>query len=452
MRSRIWLEVRAALRLTFPLAAAQVAQAANGFVDTVMMGWLGQDVLAAGGIAATTFMTLLITATGVVTGISPLVAEAHGSGRTGRIQRLSEQGFWLAALLSLPAMLLLAQMRTVMPYLGQSSALASQAQPYLDILLWGFFPALAFAMLKDVVSSLSQPQPVMVIVIAGTGFNAIANYALGFGHWGLPGLGLVGLAWASAVSFWLMLMALMLYARYQRRLKAYCLLQRWRWGNLAMLRELIWLGVPIGISFALETSLFAAVTYLMGALGQDVLAAHQIVFQTIAVIFMVPLGLSYATTIRVGQWNGQQDPAGVRRAAYVSMVLGGGFMVVAALLLLLFPRAAIALFLDVDHPDNAAVVSLAVSMFAIAALSQILDGVQTAAAGALRGLKDTRVPMVLSFLAFWGVGLASGYILGFGLGLGGVGLWLGQAIGVGTAAILFIWRFCRLLGTSLDSL
>lgn len=247
-----------------------------------------------------------------------------------------------------------------------------------------------------------------------------------------------------------MLMALMLYARCQRQLRAYCLLQRWRWGNLAMLRELIWLGVPIGISFALETSLFAAVTYLMGALGQDVLAAHQIVFQTIAVIFMVPLGLSYATTIRVGQWNGQQDQAGVRRAAYISMVLGGSFMVVAALALLLFPRAAIALFLDVDQPSNAGVVSLAVSMFAVAALSQILDGVQTAAAGALRGLKDTQVPMVLSFLAFWGVGLASGYVLGFGLGLGGVGLWLGQATGVGTAAILFIWRFCQLLETPLN--
>jgi multidrug resistance protein, MATE family len=183
----------------------------------------------------------------------------------------------------------------------------------------------------------------------------------------------------------------------------------------------------------------------MGLLGTEILAAHLIVFQTIAVIFMVPLGMSFATTIRVGQWNGQNNPDGVRRAAYISIWLGAIFMTVMAVVLLIFSRQVISLYLDINNQANQQVVSLATSMFAVAAISQILDGVQTTAAGALRGLKDTQVPMLLSFIAFWVFGLFSGYFLGFHLGLDGVGLWIGQAIGVGTSAGVFIWRLHRLI-------
>jgi multidrug resistance protein, MATE family len=438
-------EIRAALRLTFPLAGAQVAQAATSFVDTVMMGWLGQDTLAAGGLSATSFITLLVTATGVITGISPLAAEAYGAANPNRIRQLTRNGLWLSLLLSLPIMVLLWYLAGLMVYLGQEPRIALLARPYLTVILWGFFPALAFALLKDVVSALSHPQPVMVIVVVGTGFNALGNYALGFGHFGLPPLGLSGIALTSVVANWAMFGCLVMYLLRHRTLKAYRLFQSLLRVEPQVLRELVWIGLPIGVSFALEIGLFTVTTYLMGALGPEVLAAHQVVFQTIAVIFMVPLGMSYATTIRVGQWNGQQDPTGVRRAAYVGIGLGGFFMSLMALLLLLFPHSTIGLFLDLGNPNNAGVISLATSMFAVAAVSQVLDGVQTTAAGALRGLKDTRVPMVLSFLAFWGVGLGSGYTLGFWVGLGGIGLWLGQAIGVACAAILFGWRLGRLV-------
>ncbi len=177
----------------------------------------------------------------------------------------------------------------------------------------------------------------------------------------------------------------------------------------------------------------------MGILGTDILAAHQIVFQTIAVIFMIPLGMSFATTIRVGQWIGQQNIDGVKRSVYVSMWLGGLFMAVMAITLLLFPRHIIALYLDIDNPENKSAIALATSMLSSAAISQILDGVQTTAAGALRGLQDT--------LAFWAVGLVSGYLLGFRLGFGGVGLWWGQLIGVAVAAGLFVWRLQRLISS-----
>ncbi|HEY9877549.1 MAG TPA: MATE family efflux transporter, partial [Leptolyngbyaceae cyanobacterium] len=405
-RPTVRTEIREFLRLMVPLSSAHVAQAATGFVDTVMMGWLGQTELAAGGLAAMTFTTFLITTTGIITGISPLVAEAFGAGHHPRIQQLARQGLWLALLIALPVMLLLGHFDSVMRHLGQSELTLTTAQSYLDVMVWGFLPALAFAVLRNVVSALSQPRPVMVIVIAGTVLNGVGNYLFGFGHLGLPALGLPGIALSSALCNWLMLACLLIYIFKHPELKTYRLFHGWRLEPL-VLRELVWLGLPIGVSFALEVGLFTITTYLMGALGTEVLAAHQIVFQTIAVIFMVPLGMSDATTIRVGQWNGRQDPSGVRRAAYVGMGLGGSFMTLMALVLLLFPQGAIALFLDIQNPDNAQVISLAISMFGIAALSQILDGVQTTAAGALRGLKDTRIPMVLSLLAFWGMGLGS---------------------------------------------
>jgi multidrug resistance protein, MATE family len=433
-------EIRDSLQLTIPLASAQVAQAATGFIDVMMMGWLGQATLAGGGLAATTFTTLLVLSTGVLVGMSPLLAEAHGANQRSRIQHLAFQGLWLVALIGLPVMVLFSHIDEVMLHLGQSPTLVTLAKPYLEIMVWGVLPALLFSLLKTIVSALGQPRPIMGIVILGTVLNAVGNYCLGLGHGGLPRLGLTGIAWASVLSQWAMVLCLGAYVLWHPQLRRYQLLRRWDALDPVLLREMLWIGVPIAISFGVEIGLFSITTYLMGALGEATLAAHQIVFQTIAIIFMVPLGMSFATTIRVGYWSGQKDLRGIRRTSYTSMGLGGLYMLGMALVLLLFPRAVIGVFLDVQDPANTQVVALAIPMLAIAALSQILDGVQTNAAGALRGLKDTQVPMVLGVLAFWGVGLTCGYGLGFRLGWAGVGLWLGQLLGVATAAVVFVGR------------
>lgn len=279
----------------------------------------------------------------------------------------------------------------------------------------------------------------------GTVFNAIGNYLLGFGHLGLPALGLAGIAWATVASHWLMLLSLVLYTQKHPQLKTYRLLQRLFHVEPSILGELLWIGTPIGVSFALEVGLFSVTTYLMGILGTPVLAAHQIVLQTITIVFMVPVGMSFVSTIRVGQWLGQKNPEGIRRSGFVNMGLGSGFMVVMAIVLFVFSKSIISLYLDVQNPENAPVIALATAMLKVAALAQILDGVQTTAAGALRGLQDTRIPMLLSFIAFWVVGLLCGYLLGFRLGFGGVGLWLGQSVGVAIAAIVFVSRFYYLL-------
>lgn len=326
MSSIIRTEIREFFKLAIPLASAQVAQSATGFADTVMMGRLGAEALGAGGLASLTFFALLNTTTGAVMGVSPLVAEAYGGGHKTRIEQLASQGFWLSVVLAIPMMILIGHLGLLMGQLGQAATTVTMAKSYLDVMLWGFFPALGFAMLRGFVSALSQARPVMVIVIAGTLFNIAGNYVLGFGKFGFPKMGLAGLALSSTISLWGMFLALVVYTLKHKQLKTYRLFQELHRVKPRILWELLVIGLPIGVSSALEVGLFTVVTYLMGILGTDVLAAHQIVFQTIVVIFMVPLGMSFATTARVGQLNGQQNREGVRLAGYVSMIIGAAFM------------------------------------------------------------------------------------------------------------------------------
>ena len=439
--SPLHIESKQFLKLAIPLASAQVAQSMTGFFDTIMMGKLGAETLAAGGLASLTFFAILNTAAGIVMGVSPLIAEAYGAGKKTRIEKLARQGFWLVLLLSIPMMIIIAHFDSIMAQLGQAETTVTLANTYLDIILWCSFPALGFAMLRGVVSGLSHARPVMFIVIIGTIFNIIGNYILGFGKFGFPRLELAGLAIASVFALWGMFIALIIYMLRHPQLKTYRILDHLHQVKSSILWELSKTGVPIGIFIALELGLFTIVTYLMGVLGTEVLAAHQIVLQTIVVIFMIPLGMSYAATVRVGQWLGQKNPQGMEWAGYISIGMGLVFATVVTIAMLFFPQAIIGLYINLDDPNNAEIINLALPMLMVASLSQILDAVQKITYGALQGLQDTRIPLLLNIAAFWGVGLTTGYFLGFNFGLGGAGLWLGQSMGVAIAAILFLLRF-----------
>lgn len=439
--SPICTEIRKFLQLAVPLASAQVAQSLTGFFDTIVMGRLSAETLAGGGLASLTFLALLSTAGGLIMGVSPLIAEAYGAGNKTRIEKLARQGFWLVLLLTIPIMLAIAYLDRIMLQLGQVETTVTLANTYLDIILWGCFPALGFIMLRGVVSGLSHARPVMFIVITGTIFNITGNYVLGFGKFGFPRLELAGLALASIISFWGMFLALVIYILKHPQLKQYRIVQEAHRLKPNILRDLIRVGLPIGIFSALEIGLFTIVTYLMGALGTEVLAAHQIVFQTIVVIFMIPLGMSYAATVRVGQWFGQKNLAGIKRSGYLSISIGFIFAISVTIAMLLFPQVIVGLYLDINDPANAKAIALALPMLTIATVSQIPDTIQKITHGALQGIQDTRIPTLLSIPAFWGVGLTAGYILGFTLGLGGTGLWLGHFMGMAIAAILFLVRF-----------
>jgi len=345
------------LRLAIPLISAQLAQSLTGFIDTIMMGRLGAEVLAAGGLASLTFNSLIVTLMGLLMGLSPLIAEAFGAGNNQRIRQLTNQGFWLVLGLAIPSMIAIAKLDTVMGYLGQAPTTIKIANIYLDIVMWSCFPALGFAMMRSVISALSQTKPIMAIVTAGTLFNILGNYALGFGNFGLPRLELAGLAWASTISHWGMFLALLAYIRIQPQLKKYRLLSSFPSIQKETLTKLIRLGMPIMMFLALEVGLFVSVTYLMGLLGTEILAAHQIVLQTVYIIFMVPLGISYATTIRVGQWLGRNNIDGVRLSGYVSLSIGLLFATVNTLLMLIFPRLIISFYIDINNPNNAQIIT-----------------------------------------------------------------------------------------------
>ncbi|MBE7381834.1 MAG: MATE family efflux transporter [Leptolyngbya sp. SIO1E4] len=435
------LEVREFVKLAVPLAGAQVAQALVGFVDTLMMGRLGAESLAAGGLASAVFQLVLNTLSGVVMSVSPLVAEAYGAGRKHQVEKIARQGLWLSFLLALPMMVVISHLDAVMIHLGQAARTVRLADGYLDYVLWGFFPALGFAMLRGYVAALSQARPVMMIVLLGAIANITGNYILGYGKFGFPRMELAGLGLASGLSFWLMFLALFLYTCRNQTLKVYPFWRELHRLRPQMLWQLVVIGFSIAVTIAVEYGLFTVVTFLMGTLGTETLAAHQTVYQTVFLLFMVPLGMSYAVTVRVGQWLGQRDRPSTRQAGYVSVAAAAAFMALTAIALLLFRQQVIGIYLDVNDPASAGVIALAIPMLIIAALAQFLDGVQRVAMGALYGLQDIRTPMILSVVTFWGVGLTSGYVLGFRAGLGGIGLWTGQSIGVAFAGLIFLWRF-----------
>ncbi len=337
----IRIEMKKFLQLAIPLAGAQVAQSLTGFFDTIMMGRLGAETLAAGGLASLTFFCLLNIAGGVVMGVSPLVAQAYGAGNKTRIEKLARQGFWLVLLLAIPIIFAIASLDSIMMQLGQSETTVTLASSYLDIMLWAFFPALGFIMLRGFVSGLSHARPVMSIVVIGTAFNILGNYGLGFGKFGLPRLELAGLALASTITLWGMFLALLIYVTKHPQLKIYRITQQLHLVKLQILTKLLKIGLPIGVFSALEIGLFTIVTYLMGALGTEMLAAHQIVFQTIVIVFMIPMGMSYAVTVRVGQWLGQKNLQGIRRSGYLSLSLGLAFITIFAIAMLLFPQAIV---------------------------------------------------------------------------------------------------------------
>ena len=425
-------------------AFLKLAQFAVSFVDTIMMGRLGTDSLASGGLAASTFQMALAIVTGFVVSVGVLAAEAYGAGDKSRITGLARQGLWLCLLIALPFTILLWHMMPILLFLRQPLEVAALAQQYFNAVAMGVLPALGFAMLRSYVSAVSLANVVIGIVLVGTAFNVACNYVLGFGKFGFPRLELIGLGLGSALSLWLMFGMFVAYILRHPELRRYRFWRGWKHPNLGILLQLARVGTPISVTFMLELGLFTAVSYGAGSLGADVLASHQIAFQTMALIFMVPLGMSQAVTARVGFWFGKEDMVGARRAGIVAITATIGFLSLSAMSLYFVRPAAIALFIDTQNPQNAAVVTLAMNLLLVSVVAQIVDGVQRVAMSALYGLQDSTVPMILSAIAYWGIGITTGYTLCFVIGWGAVGLWIGQYTGVTVASIIFVWRFCRL--------
>lgn len=432
------IELSALFKLALPLILAQLAQNSLTFIDTLMVGRLGNEALAGIALGGTFFHLTTIMLSGILFAVGPMVSQAYGAKDKESIARSVRHGLVLAIVVALPAFLLFSRSEAILLAMGQNPDTAKLSARYLQAIAWGFLPVLWLTAIRGLFEGQSNTRPIMLLSFMAVGLNVLANNALMFGRWGFPALGLVGTGYASAFVYSIMFLCLLAYALWLYR--DYGLFKSFRpdWG---ISKELLRIGLPIGLILGFEVGMFAAVSFLMGLISQDALAGHQIAIQTASITFMVPLGLSIATSVRVGQAAGRKDMLAARRAGLTGIMVCAGFMVLTATGFLLFPKQIVGFYLDTADPRNTAVMLLAISFLKIAGMFQIFDGLQVSASGALRGLKDTRIPMLITLIAYWIIGIGSSLLLAFVFNLGGRGLWLGLIAGLAVAGLLLSYRF-----------
>ncbi len=441
-------EVRATFYLAAPLALTQLAQMAMSFVDVMMIGRLGTAAMAGGVLGSVLFFTLLLICMGVVMAVNPMVAQAAGAGDEAEVGRSARQGLWLATALGIPLTLVFGFSEPFLLAAGQDPDAASLASGYLSAIRWGILPNLWFTALRGFCEGLARPRPVLVITLIAVLLNVFGNWVLMYGKFGLPALGLAGCGWSSAIVMGCMLVMLVVYVRSAPALKKYHVFAGLRKPDREHFRTLFKLGWPIGAQFGLEAGLFSASTLIVGLFGTTALAAHQVALNASSVTFMVPLGIGMAATVRVGQAVGSGDRAGQAWAGWTAIAMGTAFMLGSASLFWFRPEWVVWLYTgqNAAGPTDAAVIQLAASLLAVAGVFQVFDGAQATASGALRGLKDTRFPMLIGAGAYWVVGIGTALLLAFGFGMEAKGIWWGLTGGLATAAVLLNARFRFMVG------
>ncbi len=430
---------RAVLRLGLPLIGSHIAQISIQLTDAMMLGWYDVQALAAQVLGGTFFFVLFIMGSGFAWAVMPMVAAAEASGEGTQVRRVTRMGVWASLLYGLAVMPVMIWSEPLLLMLGQDPEISDLAGQYLRIAGWGVLPALVVMVLKSYLAALERTQVVLWVTVAAVGLNVVINYALIFGNLGMPELGVRGAAIASLMVNIAAMLALAVYVALVT--PEHALFQRvWRpdWEAFGAVFRLGW---PIGVTSLAESGLFAASSVMMGWLGTLQLAAHGIALQVTSVTFMVHVGLSNAATVRAGQAYGRRDRAGLRDGARAAMVMSMVFAIVTVGVFLSVPEMLIGVFLDPAEPERAAVIAVGSVLLAAAALFQLVDAGQVMALGLLRGVQDTRVPMVIAAISYWVIGMPASYLLGFGLGWGGVGIWLGLASGLAVAAVLLMLRF-----------
>lgn len=433
--------VRALCRIGLPLIGGHVAQFAIGLTDTIMLGWYSVEALASVVLGNTFFFVIFILGSGFAIAVMPLVAEADAEGDQQGLRRVTRMGLWLSVLFGLVMLPLFMISARLLVGLQQEPDVASLAQAYLRIAGLGLLPALLVMVLKSYLAALEHTRVVFWVSLAAVPVNILVNYALIFGNWGFAEMGVRGAAVASIIVQFVALGGVVVYAL--RALPEHALLARiWRpdWDVFA---QVFRLGVPIGLTNLAEVGLFAASSIMMGWLGKVPLAAHGIALQLASLAFMVHLGLSNAATVRAGNALGRKDADHMARGALVAVVLSLLVACVTVALFLSIPEVLLGLFLDPAEIEREAILTIGVGLLTVAALFQVVDGAQVMALGLLRGVQDTRGPMVIAAVSYWGIGVPSAYVLGFIFNWGGQGIWLGLVIGLTAAAVLLMLRFWR---------
>lgn len=443
-------ELRATLRLAAPLAGANLLQMAVYGIDVIFIARLGQEALSASSLAVSLFGLLMWSMTGLVGAAAPLISNELGSRRHAvrQIRRTMRMAIWLAFLAGLLVMAICFAGEPLLLLTGQQPGVAALAGPFLAMLAFAAIPGIFAGLMRVFVSALGRPGFAIWITTLALVLNAIGNYAFVFGKLGAPAMGLAGSALANVITNTAMVLAYVWAIRNDRILRRYRIFGRWWRPEWTRLVELLRIGLPIAGTILAEAGLFSGAAFLMGRIGAAELAGHTVALQFAALAFQVPFGISQAATIRVGLACGAGDRAAIGLAGNVAIALGIGFMSLTALIIWLFPKAILHLYIDPNAPENAVMVGYAIQYMAIAAMFQLFDGAQAVSAGALRGLQDTRVPMLIAVGGYWLPGMGTAIALGFFTPLRGLGIWIGLMAGLIAVAVLLLirWRKREALG------
>jgi MATE family multidrug resistance protein len=441
-KARPWRgEIAATIKLALPIAMTQLGQVAMMTSDLLLIGRLGDEAIAAAALGQTVLFAAFVFGLGLVGAVAPLAAQAHGAREPRMVRRSLRTGLWASTMLGMPLTALQFGGENLLLWLGQTPTAARLAGQYLAGLGWSLLPGLWFIALRGFMNALNRPEPALWITLIAIPANTLLAYALIYGALGLPRLEMLGAGTATTAINVAMCGAGFWIACTCHPFRKYRVLGRfWRFDG-AMLRRLVTIGAPISGAFLLEYGLFATAAILMGSLGTTPLAAHQIAIQVASVLFMVPFGISMAATVRVGHAVGREDAAATRRAGFAAIGLAAAFMTGTALMIVLLRHAIPFWFLGAKAVEADATVALAATLLGLGATFFVADGVQTVANGALRGLNDTRVPMIFAAVSFLLVGFSTSYGLAFPARLAAPGIWIGFTVGLVLYASLLVWRF-----------
>jgi multidrug resistance protein, MATE family len=440
--SELRQEFKPMLSLAFPVVMAELGWMTMGLVDTLMVGRLSPEAIGAVGIGTSLFMGVCIFGMGLLLGLDTLVSHAFGASRVDDCHRWLLHGVALSLLLSAPITGIVLALSAALAGWGLHPEVLRLTQPYLDVLAWSIPPLLLYASFRRYLQGMGVVRPVMIALVLANILNAFVNWLLIFGRLGAPAMGVRGSAWATVCARVVMagvLLGVILYREHGRRPGLFETSFRI---ELSRMRQLLALGLPAAGQVTLEVGVFAAATALAGRLAPASLAAHQIAINLAAFTFMVPLGVASAGAVRVGQAVGRRDPAGAARSGWTAILFGALFMSSAAAAFLIVPRTLIGAF-----TSDASVVAIGVSLLFVGAVFQLFDGLQGVATGVLRGLGDTRSPMLWNLAGHWFIGLPLGYTLCFGAGLGVIGLWWGLSVGLIICGIALITVWSRRVGS-----
>lgn len=433
----------ALLTLGLPIIGSHLAQVALHVTDTVLLGRYGVRELDAVVLGASFFFMLFILGSGFGIGVMGIVASALGRGDETLVRRNTRMGLWLSIFYSLLTIPLIWWSAPILRFAGQDPEVAGLCQDFLRIAGFGMMPALLTMVLKSYLSALERTNVMLAVTLSGVALNFIIAWAFIFGHWGAPELGVRGAAIASLATQILTFVLLAAYAHFSRAARRFRLFQHFWRADWPALGRVLRLGMPIGLTGLAESGLFIAAAVMMGWIGRVELAAHGIAMEIVSLAFMFHLGLSNASTVRVGRAEGEGDVRAMRDGALTAVVLSVCFGVMIVVAFLTVPQALIGPFLDQTKAHTPEIMAYGATLLVVAALFQLFDAMQVIALGLLRGVQDTRAPMLIAAFSYWLIGVPTSYALAFGLGMGGTGLWLGLATGLALAASLLMMRYWR---------